>query len=439
MAIYRLSLIRGQPAGCPLLLKGDIMKKLLSIHLCIILAIVTLILPVSADIHGGDTKDYSEVAAMQNGVTAYALSFAGDGEVKYVLGGYGGRLHPGGENDGYWSLEQVKQHHNEYREPHNQDEVSAYLAGNKICGCDCASFVSAVFQHFGLYKDSWGITCTTYANSADWHEITAEEARPGDIVLYWEKKKSNGTVIDEGWGHVELYIGGGMQVGIRRSIYSEGSPNYVSVMNVYSFDNANKSQYPHYFRAFEDESVLGAPASSVPEIEFQISSNFVEEGDLAGMVEDALFWQGSRRLVSADRDNLSDSEILNIEKIGNMKDAGKLTVEKVTGVAQTALGIIVLAYALILFAGFIFDRVNTVFEISLVTLFSFGYIKIARREDYEEVLRTNGVKAIEKGYMTVVKFLIIELVLVAIGSALLLGIIFYLIIKLLDWIGGIIK
>ena len=439
MAIYRLSLIRGQPTGCPLLLKGDIMKKLLSIHLCIILAIATLILPVSADIHGGDTKDYSEVAAMQNGVTAYALSFAGDGEVKYVLGGYGGRLHPGGENDGYWSLEQVKQHHNEYREPHNQDEVSAYLAGNKICGCDCASFVSAVFQHFGLYKDSWGITCTTYANSADWHEITAEEARPGDIVLYWEKKKSNGTVIDEGWGHVELYIGGGMQVGIRRSIYSEGSPNYVSVMNVYSFDNANKSQYPHYFRAFEDESVLGAPASSVPEIEFQISSNFVEEGDLAGMVEDALFWQGSRRLVSADRDNLSDSEILNIEKIGNMKDAGKLTVEKVTGVAQTALGIIVLAYALILFAGFIFDRVNTVFEISLVTLFSFGYIKIARREDYEEVLRTNGVKAIEKGYMTVVKFLIIELVLVAIGSALLSGIIFYLIIKLLDWIGGIIK
>ena len=424
MAIYRLSLIRGQPTGCPLLLKGDIMKKLLNIHLCIILAIATLILPVSADIHGGDTKDYSEVAAIQNGVTAYALSFAGDGEVKYVLGGYGGRLHPGGENDGYWSLEQVKQHHNEYREPHNQDEVSAYLAGNKICGCDCASFVSAVFQHFGLYKDSWGITCTTYANSADWHEITAEEARPGDIVLYWEKKKSNGTVIDEGWGHVELYIGGGMQVGIRRSIYSEGSPNYVSVMNVYSFDNANKSQYPHYFRAFEDESVLGAPASSVPEIEFQISSNFVEEGDLAGMVEDALFWQGSRRLVSADRDNLSDSEILNIEKIGNMKDAGKLTVEKVTGVAQTALGIIVLAYALILFAGFIFDRVNTVFEISLVTLFSFGYIKIARREDYEEVLRTNGVKAIEKGYMTVVKFLIIELVLVAIGSALLSGIIF---------------
>ena len=415
------------------------MKRLLSIYLCIILIVFILIVPVSADIHGGDTIDYSEVAAIQNGVTAYALSFAGDGEVKYVLGGYGGRIHPGGENDGYWSLEQVKQHHSEYREPHNQDEVSAYLEGNKICGCDCASFVSAVFQHFGLYKDSWGITCTTYAESADWHEITAEEARPGDIVLYWEKRKSNGTVTSEGWGHVELYIGEGMQVGIRRSIYSEGSPNYVSVMNVYSFDNDSKSQYPHYFRAFEDESVLGSPESSVSEIEIQISSNFVEEGDLAGMVEDALFWQGSRRLASADRENLSDYEILNIEKIRSMKDAGKLTVEKVTGIVQTVLGIIVLAYALILFAGFLFDRVNTVFEISLVTLFSFGYIKIARREDYEEVLRSNGVKAMDRGYMSVVKFLIIELILVASGSALLSGTIFYLIIKLLGWIGGIIK
>lgn len=399
-------------------------RKLLVLLLVILEVICYCSLPVFADIEGGDTIDYDTVANMQNGVTSYALRFAGDGEVKYIRGGRGGRAHPDGENNGYWSLEQVKQYHYEYSEVYTEQDAASQAWARY--GTDCSGFVSAVFEHCELYNPEWGYTCTSYATHSDWKEVTSEEARPGDLVIYW---KNNGS--ESGWSHMEMYIGEGLMVGIRTSFYHEGSPNYVSVTRVYS----STTNVPHYFRAFEDESVLGVPSATPEEMSIQISLSMVKESELEGMVENSLLWQGSQSVSPADRDKLSKEEILNLEKIKELKDNNKLTVEKVTTIVQTTLGIFVLAYAFVLLGGLLFDRVNTVFDVSLVTLFSFGYIKVARRDDYDNLLNANGETATKKGYMTVVKFMVIEVILIGIGSALVSGVVFYLIIKLLSLIG----
>ena len=406
------------------------MKYKLAVLLSIFILMLSIFTPLAnadgrdggVSVGGGLTQEELDaVASIQNAVTEYALSFAGDGEVKYVWGGWGGRQYSGGENNGYWSLEQCKQYHNEYHEPEDGGRMTFAR-----CGTDCSGFVSAVFQHFDLYDPAWGSSCSSYADSGKWYEVSDSEGRPGDIVLF---KNSAGD-----WHHVGLYIGNGLLVDTRTSYYGENNPNYPCVMPI-SWKAAGDTTHIYRAHDFDDPEVLGTAQGTTEEIALQIGSAYISECDLAGMVDGASIQDTARHLELASRDDLSKDELLNVEKIKEMKDSGKITIEKVTLVVQTALGIFVLAYALVLFAGFLFDRVNTAFDISLVTLFSFGYIKIAQRDDYDKMLRANGEKAIEKGYMTIIKFLIIEAILVGIGSALVSGVVFYLIIKLLSLIG----
>ena len=81
---------------------------------------------------------------------------------------------------------------------------------------DCSSLVCRVYAELGLAIDSGGTTDTLLKNARDYHqEITEEELRPGDIILY----RRSGSDHLEGVGHVVMWVGDGTIVHAKGSAY----------------------------------------------------------------------------------------------------------------------------------------------------------------------------------------------------------------------------
>lgn len=152
--------------------------------------------------------------------------------------------------------------------------------------------------------------------------------------------------------------------------------------------------------------------------------NLVQEKQLYGMPQLSNLASGAILPEFADLDGLTQSELSSLAAIQVMKDADKITIDKVAGAISVFAGIVLVLYAVALIVAFIFDSVNYFIDIELVTLLTFGNIKVVRdKNDYE---KTAG----KKGYATIAKLLIVIIVVAVAGICLINGTVLRLLYKI---------
>ena len=98
----------------------------------------------------------------------------------------------------------------------------------------------------------------------------------------------------------------------------------------------------------------------------------VSESDLKGMIGD-LDDDLAKKLSLAYREMLNAKEQQAIVKIG--EDISSRKEVNIVGIISSTLGILLLSYTSLLYAALIFDKVNTLFDGSLLSVLTFGAAK----------------------------------------------------------------
>ena len=379
-------------------------KRVASMGLILVLAL-SLSIPVFAE--DGDSEELGYDMSQQNAVTEYALKFLDDPEVQYVWGGYGGRQYSSdgevGENDGYWSLEQVKKYHSEW-EPKVQ-----YAR----CGTDCSGFVSAVFQHCGLYTGWSPVVSGMWAVGT---EVSAEEAVPGDVVIYIN---SEGETY-----HCGIYLGND------KIIHTSTSSGYTGTSYGTVVAGNTVPTYPHisdvgyesgsvrFCRLVDDVGDYGTVSDS-DSMSVALSGAIVHEEDMTGMPNCPALLEYQSHVKLPDYNNLSNSDKANIESIKTNKNAGKVTAMDVVSSVSSVLGVAVLIYDILMVACFVFDMVNSVFDFSVLSLITLGYLSVAGKKERKEA--KDGKK--HRKYISIGMLFVIVAILAVIGIALVSGVV----------------
>lgn len=312
---------------------------------------------------------------IQNAITEYALSFAGETRLQYVFAGAGGRsitLEKAIENHGNWTPCESGTHN----------------------GTDCSAFVSGVYHHFGYLKEYGWITTSTLkgiAYNSDLAEIvySRDDLKPGDILMM-HYKESN-----KWFGHTSIYLGNGFYVHIGDCRGWSGT-KYGWVPDESVKAERPLPTFPYIARiadgakfAIEPEGVVGVrikgidygkvskPLSEIKEElvekEKEVGLFYtVSESDLKGMIGD-LDEDLAKQLSLAYREMLSAREQQAIVKIG--EDISSRKEVNIVGIISSTLGILLLSYTSLLYAALIFDKVNTLFDGSLLSVLTFGAAK----------------------------------------------------------------
>ena len=149
----------------------------------------------------------------------------------------------------------------------------------------------------------------------------------------------------------------------------------------------------------------------------------VKEEDLVGMYPKSFLTDDAFNPTLPTYDNLSDAEKVNLD---TMKDAITLAndwnIYDMFRVFTVFLGLCMLVYAVLLFTAYLFDRVNNVFELSLVSLMSLGVLQFSDDED-----DTNNTHILNKS-----RLLKVEVLLVIGGFFLVAGGVFKIMIKIIQ-------
>ena len=135
-----------------------------------------------------------------------------------------------------------------------------------------------------------------------------------------------------------------------------------------------------------------------------------------------------------NRNSLTQAELNNIQAIKDTKDADKLSLFEVVKTVISFLGFALIVYAVLLFLAYIFDRVNSFLNISLVSMLTLGHIKVAQRDDMSEL--DDEMKK-KKGYVTMAKLFIIIAIIVILGSLMVSGYLSYLIYSIMQTARGV--
>lgn len=253
-------------------------------------------------------------------VAKYAFEWADHTEIPYVWGG--GR----GAN----SLEELA------------------AAGN---GTDCSGFTSLVYRHFG-----YNVTMYSGAQKSEAKQVFTDitKAVPGDIV-WWS-------------GHVAIYIG---DEKIVHTNTSRGPYNYPHVSSVYY-----RSAAPTFLRMVDDVSELkplkGTEAEETKEDvkEAELTGSVVTESDITGMPIESTLEDEAKGLPMVVPLNQRDSS--NLEELKT-----RMTEERPGWISVclrlvSFVGIFLILYGVLFFVAYLFDRVNMLFEFSLLGMISFG-------------------------------------------------------------------
>lgn len=161
---------------------------------------------------------------------------------------------------------------------------------------------------------------------------------------------------------------------------------------------------------YASNTLRGVSSSEVTEF-----NTLIKEKELTGMPQTSNLSSFARLPSIADRSDLSLSEVGTIDAIKGHKDADKTTLADVARWISSFAGIMVLCYAALLLLAFLFDMVNSFIDISLVSLLTFGSIKV--------VVDKNDLtpEAKKQGHASIGKLFVIIAICVLIGVTLVSG------------------
>lgn len=212
-----------------------------------------------------------------------------------------------------------------------------------------------------------------------------------------------------------------------------------------TIDGSSASVIVHYYESTKNdanETILlhnprwgsyspdGGGSAGATEEEIQLAvSTTVHEWELNGMPSESDISCRAAVITLADGRNLDVAESFNIQSINDKMSYGKKDTLYYIRVFSMVLGLLMLSYALILWLGYLFDRSNTAIQLSMVTLFTFGALRV----------ETDTVAAdeSERGYITVRQLYVRIGLIVAIGFLLVSGILLKFVSLVTSLVDGI--
>lgn len=201
-----------------------------------------------------------------------------------------------------------------------------------------------------------------------------------------------------------------------------------------------------YFRYLELMKCKGKDINSQPSIydgtalrgvsttEVVEYKNLVKEYELTGMPTKSNLQEGIIRPEINSMNDLTEDEKLVVSSIKETKDAEKLDWFQLAKNIISFVGFILLVYDLLLIVFYVFDRVNSFLNISLVSLITLGRIKVALKEDFAELSKEDRMN---NGYITLAKLIAIILVIGTLGGLMLSGTISYWVYLLIQKVNGV--
>lgn len=270
------------------------------------------------------TSNDIKVGGAAETIVSYAMLWDEDEKIPYVYGGPGRGKH----------LEECHE---------------------KGLGTDCSGFVSSVYLHFNINIVGNDAYIKSMAKSTT---TDISEALPGD-VCWWN-------------GHVALYIGDNK---IIHTNSSTGPPPknliHVTVLDEY----ARWMGKTTYYCRMVDESqydLLGVGGSSEKVKEAKGKGGIATINDATGMpILSSLV--GSQKMIELyGFDDLSLLEGNSLVSIKNNINNEKGDIFSTYRVAVAFIGILLLVYSMLVIISAVTDSVNNIFDISMLSIISFG-------------------------------------------------------------------
>lgn len=162
--------------------------------------------------------------------------------------------------------------------------------------------------------------------------------------------------------------------------------------------------------------------------------NLVKEYELTGMPTKSNLQEDIMRPEINSINDLTEDEKLVVSSIKETKDAEKLDWFQIAKNVISFIGFILLVYDLLLLVFYVFDRVNSFLNISLVSLITLGRIKVSLKEDFAELSKEDRKG---NGYITLAKLIAIILVIGVLGGLMISGTLSYWVYLLIQKVNGI--
>lgn len=202
--------------------------------------------------------------------------------------------------------------------------------------------------------------------------------------------------------------------------------SYFEVMKYTKPSNTQPSIY--------DSTALRDGTSEDPEVQAQIEneniqfSRVVSEWELTGMHSQGGLLNDAVKPTFPgleDIENLSNTQKKSLQAIKDNKEVNGTSPEKYLNIALSFVGLLMIVYAILLSLALAFDRVNNIFDFSLVSIFTFGKVRLIDKGD---ILDSDNLK---NSYTSVKAVVVRCIILFVVGSVFLSGLIPMLIMKII--------
>lgn len=167
------------------------------------------------------------------------------------------------------------------------------------------------------------------------------------------------------------------------------------------------------------------PGTTEEDIQLAVRST-VREWELNGMPTESDISCRAATLSTVGRENIGVHEIFNIQSINNRLNQNKKDILYYVRTFSVVIGLLLFAYALILWAVYMLDRSNSFIQLEFISLFTFGKLKMAK----DDVQADEA----ERGYITKKGLYIRIAVILAIATLLISGVLMTIVSKLAYWI-----
>lgn len=224
----------------------------------------------------------------------------------------------------------------------------------------------------------------------------------------------------------KMSIGDSGYIGLTfEDVYMQ-STNYFNYLELLKCKGKDINSQPSIY---DDTALRGVSTTEVVEYK-----NLVKEYELTGMPTKSNLQEGVVRPEINSVNDLTEDEKLVVSSIKETKDAEKLDWFQIAKNVISFIGFLLLVYDLLLLVFYVFDRVNSFLNISLVSLITLGRIKVALKEDFAELSKEDRKS---NGYITLGKFIAIILVIGTLGGLMLSGTISYWVYLLIQKVNGV--
>lgn len=306
-------------------------------------------------------------------VAKYALQFdgTGDGKVKipYCLGGSGRGK----------TLEELVE---KFKDRTTNADKSKGNSG----GTDCSGFTQSVYAHFGISIPSVSHSQKSAAKQT-WKNDNSH-AVPGDIV-YWPH------------GHVALYIGDNKIIHTSSFKSADSWYPHISDLSTYGTDEDR-----YFCRMVDDVSELKPISGTEAKEEeekvktAELGTSLILESDITGMPSESSLRAEQKRLEAIGIDSLSQEERVSLAKIQDDLSVNRLNAYDVVRMFFVVVGIGFMLYGVLMLVAYMWDYSNNLFDISFLSLISFGRFKVFD-EDLPELVK--GKKNVVDGVVYLTK------------------------------------